>query len=118
MYLCMERGKGESSCEWQWCGDRYLLRFAVAEEDCTLSLSLDQTYLKAWLRRATAREKLGKLVEAQQGEGEKKPPSNCVCVCSPSLDFEKVLEMEPGNKLAKSELASIQKVALPLCLHT
>lgn len=45
-----------------------LVRFAAAEEDCSLSLSLDQTYLKAWLRRATAREKLGKLAEAKQGE--------------------------------------------------
>ena len=92
-------------------------RFTVAEEDCSLSLSLDQTYLKAWLRRATAREKLGKLADAKQGRMKQLPGYMYLCVHVPvchssSLDFEQVLEMEPGNKLAKSGLASVQQVLL------
>lgn len=38
-----------------------------AEEDCTLSLHLNETYVKAYFRRATARENLGKLKDAIKG---------------------------------------------------
>lgn len=38
-----------------------------AEEDCTIAISLDSTYSKAFARRATARVALGKLQEAKQG---------------------------------------------------
>ncbi len=42
-------------------------RYKEAEEDCTKAISLDNTYSKAFARRATARVALGKLQEAKQG---------------------------------------------------
>ena len=42
-------------------------RYAAAEQDCTLALELDATYVKAWLRRATARTLLDKLKAAEEG---------------------------------------------------
>ena len=44
-----------------------MFRYAAAEDDCSSSLALDDCYVKAWLRRATARTKLGKLSLAEQG---------------------------------------------------
>lgn len=46
-----------------------LYRFTEAEEDCSLALALDSSYVKAYYRRATARVKLGKLQEAKLGNG-------------------------------------------------
>ena len=37
-----------------------------ADEDCTACIELDSLYMKAWQRRATARRRLGKLLEAAQ----------------------------------------------------
>jgi len=68
------------------------VRFAAAEKDCSLALALDDGYLKAYLRRGTARIRLGNLEEASE-------------------DFKKALEIEPGNKLARTELAAINKVS-------
>lgn len=51
-------------------------KFTAAEEDCTLSLKLDNTYVKALQRRAAARESLGKLELAKS-------------------DLEQVLKYEP-----------------------
>ena len=45
----------------------YSCRYAAAEMDCTVALELDGTYMKAFLRRATARAKLRKFVLARQG---------------------------------------------------
>lgn len=42
-------------------------RYADAEKDCSLSLELDDKYVKAYLRRATARQKLQKLEDAIHG---------------------------------------------------
>ena len=44
-----------------------LYRYGDAERDCSLALALDDTYVKAYFRRATARVKLGKLKEAKLG---------------------------------------------------
>ena len=44
-----------------------LCRFAAAEQDCTIALSIDPTYSKALFRRATARVKLSKLKDAADG---------------------------------------------------
>lgn len=42
-------------------------RFRQAEDDCTEALNLDDRYIKAYSRRATARKELGKLKEAMEG---------------------------------------------------
>ncbi|XP_040834875.1 RNA polymerase II-associated protein 3 isoform X1 [Ochotona curzoniae] len=65
-------------------------KFREAEEDCTCAISLDGSYSKAFARRGTARNLLGKLSEARQ-------------------DFETVLLLEPGNKQAVTELSRIKK---------
>ena len=36
----------------------------AAEEDCSAALQLDATYLKAWLRRSSARKLLGRQLDA------------------------------------------------------
>ncbi|XP_012273418.1 RNA polymerase II-associated protein 3 [Orussus abietinus] len=61
-----------------------------AEEDCTAAIHLDETYVKAYHRRATARIELGKFEEAK-------------------YDVEKILSLEPNNKEAKSMLSTIAK---------
>jgi serine/threonine-protein phosphatase 5 len=66
-------------------------RFGAAELDCSVALTLDPLYTKAYLRRASARLGLKKYTEAK-------------------LDFEKVLQLEPQNKKAKSDLELIEKV--------
>lgn len=69
-----------------------LERFKEAEEDCNKAILLDNTYSKAFARRATARVALGKLEEAK-------------------TDFQEVLKLEPGNKQALNELQKIQDVS-------
>ncbi|XP_061663460.1 RNA polymerase II-associated protein 3 [Syngnathoides biaculeatus] len=66
-----------------------LERFKEAEEDCTVAISLDKTYSKAFARRGTARVGLGKLEDAMK-------------------DFQEVLKLEPGNKQAQIELQKLQ----------
>jgi RNA polymerase II-associated protein 3 len=66
-------------------------RFQEAEEDCNKSLTLDPTFVKAYHRRGTARNSLGKLDLAKK-------------------DFEKVLSLEPHNKAAQMELERIVKL--------
>lgn len=64
--------------------------FEEAEVDCTLSLKLDNTYVKAYQRRAAAREGLNKLEHAQ-------------------FDLTKVLELEPKNKESKEALEQLKR---------
>merc|ERR1719354_519412 len=59
-------------------------KFGAAEQDCSLSLSLDHTYIKALQRRMTARIGLKKYHEAL-------------------MDCEKILQIEPANKQAREE---------------
>ena len=54
-------------------------RYEQANADTSVALSLDPTYTKAYLRRATARRELGDLEGALR-------------------DCEKALELEPKNK--------------------
>ncbi|XP_077984875.1 RNA polymerase II-associated protein 3-like [Glandiceps talaboti] len=68
-------------------------KYVDAETDCTAALSIDYTYVKAYHRRGTARIELGKLEEAEK-------------------DFEQVLNIEPSNKPAMSELKRIGKLML------
>jgi hypothetical protein len=42
-------------------------RFQEAEDDCTEALNLDDRYIKAYSRRATARKELGKNKESMEG---------------------------------------------------
>ncbi|KAK7864304.1 hypothetical protein R5R35_009559 [Gryllus longicercus] len=65
-------------------------RAKLAETDCTTALQLDSTYVKAYQRRALARIEIGLKDDAK-------------------ADFEKVLEFEPNNSAAKSELIKLEK---------
>lgn len=78
------------------------LSFHSAESDCTIAIRLDETYVKAYYRRATARVNLKQYKEAKQ-------------------DLEKVLQLDPlnteakvmllkiGNKIIVSEVSNEQK---------
>jgi tetratricopeptide (TPR) repeat protein len=65
-------------------------KYSAAEKDCSLSISLDPNYVKAYHRRATARISLKKLEEAKG-------------------DYEHLLKLEPNNKLFQTELNKLQK---------
>ena len=65
-------------------------QFGPAETDCTLALSIDRTYVKAFQRRAAARTGLDKLEEAVQ-------------------DYDEVLRLEPNNKAAINEKKKIME---------
>ncbi|XP_043278722.1 RNA polymerase II-associated protein 3 [Venturia canescens] len=62
----------------------------MAEADCTAAIELDEFYVKAYHRRATARISLKQYDEAAQ-------------------DIKKMLELEPSNKEAKTMLARVNK---------
>ena len=66
-------------------------RYAAAELDCTRAISLDESYIKAFHRRGTARASLKKYAEAKQ-------------------DFERVLKQDAKNKQARQELEKIERV--------
>ncbi|XP_034176948.2 RNA polymerase II-associated protein spaghetti isoform X1 [Osmia lignaria lignaria] len=75
--------------------------FYSAESDCSTAIQLDETYVKAYHRRASARMNLKQYKEAKQ-------------------DLEKVLKLEPYNKEAKSMLVQIEnkiKVSEPSALN-
>lgn len=65
-------------------------QLAAAEADCDLAISIDSTYIKAYLRRGSARIGLKKLELALE-------------------DFKKVLELDSENKQAKTEILRIEK---------
>eukprot|EP00106_Octopus_bimaculoides_P002900 XP_014770342.1 PREDICTED: RNA polymerase II-associated protein 3-like [Octopus bimaculoides] len=65
-------------------------KYAAAEEDCNTCLTLDPTYIKGYLRRATAKCGLLKYKEALG-------------------DYHKVLRLDPSNKLAQMEADKLQK---------
>ena len=65
-------------------------QYGAAETDCTLALSIDRTYVKAFQRRAAARTGLDKLEEAAK-------------------DYEEVLRLEPSNKAAVNEKMKISE---------
>ena len=58
--------------------------YSAAEADCTKALALDPTYVKAYLRRASAAKQRGKLIEAAE-------------------DFEHALRLEPTSKTTLAE---------------
>ncbi|XP_040869486.1 RNA polymerase II-associated protein 3 [Glycine max] len=61
-------------------------RFQEAEDDCTEALNLDDRYIKAYSRRATARKELGKIKESMD-------------------DAEFALRLEPNNQEIKKQYA-------------
>ncbi|KAF7667560.1 hypothetical protein LDENG_00057240 [Lucifuga dentata] len=69
-----------------------LKKYAVAESDCNLAISLDSKYFKAFARRGAARFALKKYESALE-------------------DYETVLKLDPGNFDAQNEVRKI-KVAL------
>ncbi|KAK7493584.1 hypothetical protein BaRGS_00015096 [Batillaria attramentaria] len=67
-----------------------LNRYAAAEADCVTAITLDPLYVKAYLRRAAARVGLQRLPQALE-------------------DYRRVLQLEPTNKQAKTELERLEK---------
>ncbi|XP_031249123.1 RNA polymerase II-associated protein 3 isoform X2 [Pistacia vera] len=66
-------------------------RFQEAEDDCTEALNLDDRYIKAYSRRATARKELGKLKESIE-------------------DSEFALRLEPQNQEIKKQYAEVKSL--------
>jgi len=66
------------------------IRYASSEMDCTEAVSRDPAYVKAFCRRASAR------VALRNYDG----------ACS---DYRRVLELEPYNRLALTELKAVQQ---------
>ncbi|XP_044498112.1 RNA polymerase II-associated protein 3-like isoform X2 [Mangifera indica] len=66
-------------------------RFQEAEDDCTEALNLDDHYIKAYSRRATARKELGKLKESIE-------------------DSELALRLEPQNQEVKKQYAEVKSL--------
>lgn len=64
--------------------------YKKAEADCTIALKLDSTYVKAYHRRAIARENQNFLTEAHD-------------------DLLKVLELEPNNKESQAAIDLLEK---------
>ncbi|XP_050382119.1 uncharacterized protein LOC126799047 isoform X2 [Argentina anserina] len=66
-------------------------RFQEADNDCTEALNLDDRYIKAYSRRATARKELGKLKESVE-------------------DAEFALRLEPHNQEIKKQYAEAKSL--------
>ncbi|KAK6288523.1 hypothetical protein POUND7_000064 [Theobroma cacao] len=66
-------------------------KFQEAEDDCTEALNLDDRYIKAYSRRATARKELGKLKESIE-------------------DTEFALRLEPNNQEIKKQHAEFKSL--------
>ncbi|XVF57586.1 hypothetical protein PTKIN_Ptkin06aG0217400 [Pterospermum kingtungense] len=66
-------------------------KFQEAEDDCTEALNLDDRYIKAYSRRATARKELGKLKESIE-------------------DAEFALRLEPDNQEIKKQHAELKSL--------
>ena len=51
--------------EYVWCAQE---EYEASLKDCNKAIKLNEKYVKAYLRRATANEKLDKLEDALQGK--------------------------------------------------
>ncbi|KAG6774965.1 hypothetical protein POTOM_018383 [Populus tomentosa] len=69
----------------------HFILFREAEDDCTEALNLDDRYIKAYSRRATARKELGKLKESIE-------------------DSEFALKLEPNNQEIKKQYAEVKSL--------
>lgn len=63
----------------------------MAEADCTAAIEMDEFYVKAYHRRATARISLKRYGAAAQ-------------------DIKKMLKLEPANKEARAMLVRVNKL--------
>lgn len=75
-----------------------LRRFQEAEDDCTEALNLDDRYIKAYSRRATARKELGKNKESME-------------------DAEFAMRLEPNNQEVKKQYADAKSLYEKEILH-
>ncbi|XP_062081839.1 uncharacterized protein LOC133788386 isoform X2 [Humulus lupulus] len=73
-------------------------RFQDAEDDCSEALNMDDRYIKAYSRRATARKELGKLKECLE-------------------DAEFALRLEPQNQEIKKQYSEAKSLYEKLILH-
>ena len=65
--------------------------YELAEDDCTAAIKRDNKYVKAYLRRATARSVGGNYLEAL-------------------MDYEEALRLEPKNSDAKREVTRMKRI--------
>lgn len=72
-------------------------RYGAVIQDCTDAIALDPTYIKAYMRRGTARRKLNKLEEALG-------------------DFRQIKKLSPDDKLAQREIASLEQVTILIAM--
>ena len=72
------------------------VRYAAAELDCSEAIARDPAYVKAICRRATAR------VALKNYEGARS-------------DYSLVLDLEPSNRLARTEMNAIDQVSQAEC---
>ncbi|XP_015269501.1 PREDICTED: RNA polymerase II-associated protein 3 [Gekko japonicus] len=68
-------------------------KYSTAESDCNLALAINKNYTKAYARRGAARFALQNFMGAKE-------------------DYEKVLELDPDNFEAKSELRKIEQAVM------
>ncbi|KAB5556023.1 hypothetical protein DKX38_006932 [Salix brachista] len=73
------------------CYSRSIALFREAEDDCTEALNLDDRYIKAYSRRATARKELGKLKKSIEDSGF-------------------ALKLEPNNQEIKKQHADVKSL--------
>ncbi|KAL2941659.1 RNA polymerase II-associated protein 3 [Bienertia sinuspersici] len=74
-------------------------RFQEAEDDCTEALNLDDRYIKAYSRRATARKELRKLRDSLEGSQLKL-----------LADIEFALRLEPQNEELKKQRVDVKSL--------
>ena len=97
----------------------YSCSYAEAEKDCSLALALDDSYVKAYYRRATARVKLQRLDDAKLGIHNLSRWYNLnilYLITLLYLDYESILRLEPGNKQAKAELEAVRTIIIYTCV--
>jgi len=89
----------KNCCKASWSAPRLItlykctcVRYAAAELDCCEAIARDPAYVKAFCRRATAR------VALKNYEGARD-------------DYRRVLELEPNNKFARTELNALDQVS-------
>ena len=81
------------------------IRNEDAERDCTRAIELDGRNVKGWFRRGQARVGLNRLEDAQKGARDGQQYS--YTLTRASVDFERVLQLEPKNDAAQQEIRKV-----------